>query len=417
MNKKSNIVADPLAKPRNNINQADKLIISALSKRFSAVEEVGKIKKQMNLPIYNAVREQAVIENAQKLAKPPLNSSNVEAIYKEIINQAKINEGLQGNFLSDQNLIWNKILEKIEEYNNISLFYHSHPDFDALGSCFGLKEFINTKFPKKQVFIIRANSLKEAETKGIFPAEKEKPSKFLANSLGIVLDTGNSERIAAQDEYKKCKELIKIDHHPDIEKYAPLQWVDHSYSSCCEMLADFMFNIGKQYITDNCAKYLYAGILTDTNRFYFDNVNSRTFNIAAKLLNFDTKRMEVQEILYSNELKYVRFFHEVFNLAKFIKNDQIAYVKLPKGIHKKYDVDENTPCVHVLAHIKEVKIWVVIYYESKMKVWKGSLRSHDIDISTIAKKFDGGGHEKASGFKLKNIKDFNKMLTELEVLL
>jgi phosphoesterase RecJ-like protein len=139
------------------------------------------------------------------------------------------------------NKIESEIVKKIESYNDISLFFHSHPDFDALCSCFAIKEFINSKYPKKRIYIARFNSLDQEITQGFFPKQKNKPHNFLRNSLGIICDTANSERVAAQ-EYKNCKELIRFDHHPYTEKFANIEYVDDKSSACCELIAIFLIN-------------------------------------------------------------------------------------------------------------------------------------------------------------------------------
>jgi nanoRNase/pAp phosphatase (c-di-AMP/oligoRNAs hydrolase) len=109
-----------------------------------------------------------------------------------------------------------KIFDYIKRFDKITLFFHSHPDMDALGSCFAMQNFIEHNFKNKKVIIARSPTLKIEETKNIFPKQKNKPNNFLSQSLGIILDTANMERIAAS-EYKHCKTLIRIDHHPKVE--------------------------------------------------------------------------------------------------------------------------------------------------------------------------------------------------------
>ena len=57
---------------------------------------------------------------------------------------------------------------------------------------------------------------------------------------------------------------------------------------------------------------------------------------------------------------------------------------------------------------------MLISYDKKTKYWKGSLRSNDNPINIIAGKFGGGGHKLASGFKIKNKRDYKKVLEELK---
>jgi nanoRNase/pAp phosphatase (c-di-AMP/oligoRNAs hydrolase) len=69
-----------------------------------------------------------------------------------------------------------------------------------------------------------------------------------------------------------------------------------------------------------------------------------------------------------------------------------------------------------MGNIKDIEIWSSIYFDKTNNIWKGSIRSKTIDISTVATKFNGGGHKNASGFKLNNKEDFALVLKELSNL-
>jgi phosphoesterase RecJ-like protein len=93
-------------------------------------------------------------------------------------------------------LLKQTIIDKITEYQKISLFFHEIPDFDALGSCFALKSYINVKFPEKEVRIIGFDVLDTTFAKGYFDFDQQHvPNEFLADSLGIILDTANEQRV------------------------------------------------------------------------------------------------------------------------------------------------------------------------------------------------------------------------------
>ena len=49
------------------------------------------------------------------------------------------------------------ILNKIKEYENIVIFRHENPDFDALGSQFGIKYLIEENFENKHVYVVGQN--------------------------------------------------------------------------------------------------------------------------------------------------------------------------------------------------------------------------------------------------------------------
>jgi phosphoesterase RecJ-like protein len=114
------------------------------------------------------------------------------------------------------------IIKAIEKNKNISIFFHVDPDFDALGSSYGLRSYLKQKYPGKNIMIIGLDFLDEKTFNDIFKYKGEltRP-EFIEKSLGIVLDTANEERIFTSLN-SKCKELIKIDHHPEDKPYGDL---------------------------------------------------------------------------------------------------------------------------------------------------------------------------------------------------
>ncbi|MCQ2957253.1 MAG: hypothetical protein MJ233_05570 [Mycoplasmoidaceae bacterium] len=88
------------------------------------------------------------------------------------------------------------IVKKIEQYENIAIFFHELPDLDALGSAYGFQYFLKAKFPEKDVKIIGLDTLSSQFENNMFYFDKKHiPNEFLANALGIILDTANASRI------------------------------------------------------------------------------------------------------------------------------------------------------------------------------------------------------------------------------
>ena len=134
--------------------------------------------------------------------------------------------------------IYNEIYNKIKEYDKIVIARHIGADIDALGSTMGLKAVITNTFPKKKVSVIGAYS-------SIFKymGKMDKlDEKEIKDSLLIVLDTPNIPRIDGIINPKDFKYVIKIDHHPEIDNFEDLKWVDEEASSVCQMLIELVNN-------------------------------------------------------------------------------------------------------------------------------------------------------------------------------
>ncbi len=77
-----------LKKLRKKINSIDGKIIHLLCKRFEAVEEVAKVKKNLGLDVNDEAREREVIQNCKRAAKN-LDEEFVEELARLILAQSK----------------------------------------------------------------------------------------------------------------------------------------------------------------------------------------------------------------------------------------------------------------------------------------------------------------------------------------
>ncbi|MDR3257887.1 MAG: bifunctional oligoribonuclease/PAP phosphatase NrnA [Mycoplasmataceae bacterium] len=305
------------------------------------------------------------------------------------------------------------IINKIKEYEKISLFFHEVPDFDALGACYALKRYIRDVSPEKEVAIIGLDVLDESFAKGFFSFDKRHvPNEFLSQSLGIILDTANEQRIWTS-RHKYCKELIRIDHHPQVESIAQIEWIDANYPATCEMVGELLYFWDPKYVLSPTATYLYAGIVTDTNRFLYLNTKPSTFQLASKLLDTSFDRQRINDAIYLKSLKEAKFDSYVMRQVKFFKELKFAYAILAKDSFEKYGIELRMSMVHVLNNIKGLEIWMTIYYDDTIKAWRGSLRSRNLPINQIAEKYNGGGHKLAAGFTLKNLGQAKKMRADI----
>ena len=74
---------------RVQINEIDKEIVSYLEKRFNLVLQIGKYKKESNLPVYDEEREKIVIENCIRFLNNKEYAKCIEDIYKQIMESSK----------------------------------------------------------------------------------------------------------------------------------------------------------------------------------------------------------------------------------------------------------------------------------------------------------------------------------------
>ena len=70
---------------------------------------------------------------------------------------------------------------------------------------------------------------------------------------------------------------VMIDHHQAPDGYATYTFSDTTYGSTCEMVYDFIYQLGfENLINKTVATCLYTGIVTDSGSFRFPKTTSKT---------------------------------------------------------------------------------------------------------------------------------------------
>lgn len=304
--------------------------------------------------------------------------------------------------------IYKQIYKEIKKADTIVIARHIGPDPDALGSSLGLKELILNTFPEKKVYVIG-----NPTNKFKFMGSLDKIDEDTQKDLLIVTDTPDLKRIDGASP-KQFKTSIKIDHHPFIEKTCTLEWIDDKASSACQMIANLAFNT-KLKLNKKAAELLYTGIIADTNRFMFAYTRPQTFMTAAKLLEMENLDItQIYDNLYMRPIKEIKF--QGFISQNFIVNDdKVGYIIIDDNILKEYEVDVATPgnMINNFNHIKEMLIWVTFTYDKEAKTYRTSIRSRGPIVNEVAARFGGGGHIYASGVRMNNEEDMEKLIEQL----
>ena len=205
---------------------------------------------------------------------------------------------------------------EIENASVITVFRHANPDCDAVGSQFGLKNWIIENYPDKKVYACG----KEKCDQGVWPENDSVSDEVIVSSLAIVLDTGNTARIDDQ-RYVLSHRIIKVDHHPEREVYGQCRLVNDKAAATCEILACFLREFKDSKVSLKTAEYLYCGILTDTLNFTTTNTTADTLMAAGYLCQFGVRIPFLARTLFDkslngffrNELLAANQIHDVTN--------------------------------------------------------------------------------------------------------
>jgi chorismate mutase len=80
---------DDLADCRKRIDALDVRILDLLNERTKVVEEIGRIKQALGLPIYEPRREDDVFHNVVEHNEGPLPAEAVKRLFERIIDEMR----------------------------------------------------------------------------------------------------------------------------------------------------------------------------------------------------------------------------------------------------------------------------------------------------------------------------------------
>lgn len=300
------------------------------------------------------------------------------------------------------------IYQKIKEFDTIVIARHIGVDPDALGAQFALKCSIEETLEGKKVYAVGNKSSKY----NYFP-KLDKFEKKDDNVLLIVVDTPDKKRIDIAN-IESYKNIIKIDHHPYVEKFSDFEVIETESSSASEVVLKFIKE-NDMKITKEIAEYLFMGIVSDTNRFLF-NTTFKTFEIINDLVKSYNLEIEtLYQNLYMRPLNEIRLQGYIAQNMKVTENG-LGYVMITNEIMSQYGVDASSAgnMINNFNNIEEVLVWTTISEDVKNNIIKFNIRSRGPIINTVAENYNGGGHKFASGARVHTMEEKDMLLKDLD---
>ena len=308
-----------------------------------------------------------------------------------------------------------KILKTIESYKTIIVSRHIRPDGDAIGSTKGLVKLLRDTYPDKKVYLVNEDY---SDYLAFLGGEDIVDDGVYDGALQIVLDTGTEDRISNRN-YKKAKEIIKIDHHVDDKPYGDISWVEDFRSSVCEMVADFYVTFkNKLKMSPEAATYIYLGMVTDSGRFRYEGVTGDTMRLAGALLDCGVDTEKLFAHLYVDEFETLKLKSYVYDNIKITPNG-VAYIYMTDSAQKKLNLtlEAASDVVSELSAIRGSLIWLAFIDNKKENQIRVRLRSRFLGVKELANKYHGGGHNMAAGSTVYSEEEMQSLIDDADKLL
>ena len=78
-----------LVELRRRIDELDRKLVELLNERSKCALEIGRLKHEASLPLYQPEREKEVLQNAENNNKGPLTDAAIRRLFERIIDEAR----------------------------------------------------------------------------------------------------------------------------------------------------------------------------------------------------------------------------------------------------------------------------------------------------------------------------------------
>lgn len=292
---------------------------------------------------------------------------------------------------------------------DIVIFSHRNPDGDAVGSSLGLSHYLKSQ--GHQVNIVLPSDypdflafLPDVSKTIIYDDETEEARAAIKRAeVFFILDFNSFDRIdkVAEGLDKDKRPRIMIDHHLFPEPVADHMFSDPTSSSTCEMVYDFIADLGHAgWVTPDIAECLYTGIVTDTGGFKY-STSPKLFRTVARLLEAGADDYKIQDNIWNSATeKQLRILgHCLANQMEILPELRTGIIWLTKEDYQHFDIKRGDTEGIVNYVLRMPGMMIAAFIHEQPTIVKMSLRSKgDMDVQQICKShFRGGGHKNAAG--------------------
>ena len=294
----------------------------------------------------------------------------------------------------------NQIIQVLKKNKRFLISTHVNPDPDALCSEMALAEFLRSR--EKVVTVINSEGAPRRYRflPGMSRIKSYRKDFKRDYDVAVIVDCGELDRIGkVKDLIRGDTLIVNIDHHITNDKFGDYNLIQPQASSTAEILFELLTK-AKCRFTRNLATHLYAGIMTDTGSFRYENAAPRTHAITAELMKWNIAPHRLYQKFYENvSFKDLKAFIELIRRLKMHCGGKVASLALTKKVMSKFseDFDLRDAVFKLLRSVKGVMVVVICVQVNQGKTRINFRSSEKFNVARLAAHFNGGGHRRASG--------------------
>jgi phosphoesterase RecJ-like protein len=297
------------------------------------------------------------------------------------------------------------VVDELGSGDRFLLTTHEGPDGDALGSLLAMQAIL-TQLGKDSVMFLGAKEFPLPVEYRFLPLEEvfHEPPADVADRVVVFLDCGNIDRMPVEWLTRDGTRIINIDHHHDNTRFGSFNLVD--VDACCtaQIVYELALRLGAE-VTPEIAVALYVGLVTDTGRFMYENVDARAHRLAADLIDAGVDVGDTFRRLYERvPAEKLRLISRAIEKIERFEDGKLSVVYLAADDYAATGSSEvlSEGVIDYVRSLEGTQVAAVIRdkTDDSRAARKVSLRSTNgaMDVSAIARSHGGGGHKRAAGF-------------------
>jgi bifunctional oligoribonuclease and PAP phosphatase NrnA len=290
-----------------------------------------------------------------------------------------------------------QVLSCIQQANHVLVAAHARPDGDAVGSVLACWMLLRQMDKPAEMAL-------SDQVPRIY---RSLPCSSLIHHWSRVDDRFDTAILLECDSIERCRLeglesrfLINIDHHVSGRHFANVNWIDTGACAVAEMIYRLALAAGAR-ITPEMAACLYTAVLTDTGAFCYEGTGAHTFELAGDLVRYGAQPASIaQSVYFSNPPSKMLLLGSA--LSNLRRDGGLCWLWVTYEDMKRTGAEEEDceGIVNYAIGISGVQAAVFLRELDDGRV-RLSLRSKGtVNVARIAERFDGGGHENASGCTL-----------------
>lgn len=302
---------------------------------------------------------------------------------------------------------YNEAQALITKAQKVLLVSHRRPDGDTLGATVALQRVL-TKMGKRAI----PACIDEPNSRLMFLSDLlldgqtfQRTFEYNSFDLIIISDAGAHHMTGFHELYpdflSQKVPILNIDHHASNEGFGTVNLVDTKAASATVMVYRLLTHMNAQ-LDREIAIALMTGIYNDTGGMMHSNTNEETYRISADLMRFGFNINEiVRPLLKSATLPQLKLWGHILETMKKNSKDVVSAVVSEEDLKRLHASSGDTGgIIDIMSTISDARFTVLLAEDNG--VVKGSLRTQrdDVNLSELAGQFGGGGHTKASGFRV-----------------